>query len=77
MLTDTEVNLAVSSFAIVSIKGIQELIIPLRKLGVEQFTSLSDGLEDYTLLVFPRGSVFFLLDLIQKKEQGTTKWLSM
>src|SRR3990170_8012809 len=69
MLTDTEVNLAVSAFAMVSIKDIHELIIPLKKLVVVQFTPLSGGLEANLLLVFPREDVFFLLDLMQKRNR--------
>jgi chemotaxis protein CheY-P-specific phosphatase CheC len=77
MLVDKEVNLTASSFEIVSLKDIHQLIIPLKKLVVVQFIPLGGRLEGSVLLVFPREGVFFLLDLMQKKEPGTTRWLSM
>ena len=75
-LTDKEVDVTISTFGMVSPKSISKLVTISKELVVVQYAALGGELVGNILLVIPRESALSLIDLLQKKELGTTKWLS-
>ena len=75
-LIDKEVNVTVSTFDIVSPKNISKLVTTSKELVVVQYAPLGGELVGNILLVFPRKSALSLIDLLKKREPGTTDWLS-
>ena len=75
-LIDKEVSVTVSTFDMVSPKNISELVTLSKELVVVQYAPLGGELVGNILLVFPRKSALSLIDLLQKREPGTTDWLS-
>lgn len=75
-LVDKEVDVALSTFDIVSAKNMSKLVASSKELVVVQYAPIGGELVGNILLVFPRDSALSLTDLLQKKEPGTTKWLS-
>lgn len=75
-LTDKEVNVTVSTSDMVSPKNISNLVSASKKLVVVQYAPIGGELVGNILLVIPRESALSLIDLLQKKKLGTTKWLS-
>lgn len=75
-LTDKEVNVTISTSDMVSPKSISNLVSASKRLVVVQYAPIGGELRGNILLVTPRESALSLLDLLQKKKLGTTKWLS-
>lgn len=75
-LLDKEVNVTVSTFDMIPSKGISKLVTPSKGLVVVQYAPIGGELVGNILLVFARKSAFSLIDMLQKKKLGTTKWLS-
>ena len=75
-LTGKEVNTTVSTFDMVSPKNIPKIVNASKRLVVVQYASIGGELGGTVLLVFPRENALSLVDLLRKREQGTTEWLS-
>lgn len=75
-LIGKEVNVTVSTFDMVSPKNISKIVSASKRLVVVQHASIGGELGGNILLVFPRESALSLVDLLQKREPGTTEWLS-
>jgi len=75
-LAGKEVNITTSTFEMVSPKNISTIVSASKRLVVVQYASIGGELGGTVLLVFPRESVLSLVDLLRKREQGTTEWLS-
>ena len=75
-LTDKEVKVTISTSDMVSPKDISKLVTASKTLVVVQYAPIGGELRGNILVVFPRESALSLLDLLQEKELGTTKWLS-
>lgn len=75
-LIGKKVNTTVSTFDMVSPKNIPKIVNASKRLVVVQYASIGGELGGTVLLVFPRESALSLVDLLRKKELGTTEWLS-
>jgi len=75
-LTGKEVTTTISTFEMVSPKNISTIVSASKRLVVVQYASIGGELGGTILLVFPREKALSLLDLLRKREPGTTEWLS-
>jgi len=75
-LTGKEINMTVSTFDMASPQKMAKIVNASRRLVVVQYASIGGELGGTVLLVFPRESALSLVDLLQRREPGTTEWLS-
>ncbi|MCJ7632793.1 chemotaxis protein CheC [Candidatus Bathyarchaeota archaeon] len=75
-LVGKEVTTTISTFDVISPKTISEIGNAPKRLVVVQYAAIRGEHEGTCLIVFPRESALCLLDLLRKREPGTTEWLS-
>ena len=75
-LIGKEVTTTVSTFDMLSPKNIPKIVNVSKRLVVVQYASIGGELGGTMLLVFPRENALSLLDMLQRRDPGTTEWLS-
>ena len=71
-LSGEKVEVTTSAAELISYKSIGEGLLPTEKASIVSYAQLIDGVEGASILSIPREDTLILVDLLNKKEVGTT-----
>jgi chemotaxis protein CheY-P-specific phosphatase CheC len=71
-LSGEKVEVTTSAAELLSYKSIGEGLLPTEKASIVSYAQLIDGVEGASILSIPREDTLILVDLLNKKEVGTT-----